>query len=101
MADAEDPSLRRRVELRKIMNLRTNMIESTANILAHPEDCKKHFTTERWEEFKRDLSYWRRVNGQALGGLVADHGYNATPVWNIMGSLLSNSGPAPTTSSGG
>jgi hypothetical protein len=95
VADSEDPSLRRRVELRKIMNLRKNMIETTTEILAHPEECKKHFTPQRWEEFKRDLAYWRRVNGvKRWEDSQADHGYNATPVWNIMGSLLANSGPA-------
>jgi hypothetical protein len=95
VADSEDPSLRRRVELRKIMNLRTNMMTSTAEILAHPEMCKKHFTPQRWEEFKRDISYWRKVNGvKRWEDSQADHGYNATPVWNIVGSMLANTGPA-------
>jgi hypothetical protein len=95
VADSEDPSLRRRVELRKIMDLRTNMMTTTAHILAHPEECKKHFTPERWEAFKRDLSYWRRVNGvKRWEDSQADHGYNATPVWNILGSALANTGPA-------
>src|SRR5262245_9067400 len=95
VADSEDPSLRRRVELRKIMDLRTNMMTTTTHILAHPEECKKHFTAERWEDFKRDLSYWRRVNGvKRWEDSQADHGYNATPVWNILGSGLANTGPA-------
>jgi hypothetical protein len=95
VADSEDPALRRRVELRKIMDLRTNMMTTTANILAHPEQCKSHFSPQRWEEFKRDLVYWRRVNGvKRWEDAQADHGYNATPVWNILGSALANSGPA-------
>src|SRR5262249_33291423 len=44
VADAEDPALRRRVEMRKITNLRTNILGSTAQILAHPEYCKLHFS---------------------------------------------------------
>jgi len=44
VADSELPALRRRVELRKLTNLRTNILETTADILAHPERCKQHFT---------------------------------------------------------
>lgn len=95
VADAEDPAIRRRVELRKIMNLRTNMMESTAEILAHPERCKSHFTPERWEDFKKDITYFRLRNGvKRWEDSQADHGYNATPVWNIVGSTLANLGPA-------
>jgi hypothetical protein len=57
IADSEEPGLRRRVELRKIMNLRTNMMEGTQEILAHPENCKKHFTEERWQKFKHDVRH--------------------------------------------
>jgi hypothetical protein len=95
VVDSEDPSLRRRVELRKMMNLRTNMMESTKNILAHPEECKSHFTPERWEEFRKDISYFRLKNGvKRWEDAQGDHGYNATPVWNITGHLLASIGPA-------
>jgi hypothetical protein len=91
VADSEDPAIRRRVELRKIMNLRTNMLESTAEILAHPERCKSHFTPERWEAFKKDITYFRLRNGvKRWEDSQGDHGYNATPVWNIVGSTLAN-----------
>jgi hypothetical protein len=95
VADSEDPTLRRRVELRKIMNLRTNMMESTADILAHPEHCKSHFTSERWASFKQDIAYFRGRHGtKRWEEAQTDHGYNATPVWNIVGSWLANRGPA-------
>jgi hypothetical protein len=95
VADAEDPAIRRRVELRKIMNLRTNMLEGTAEILAHPERCKSHFTPERWDAFKKDITYFRLRNGvKRWEDSQGDHGYNATPVWNIVGSTLANLGPA-------
>ena len=95
VADSEDPSLRRRVELRKIMNLDTNMMQSTAEILAHPEKCKAHFTPERWDAFKVDIAYFRAMHGtKRWEEAQTDHGYNATPVWNIMGSFLANLGAA-------
>ena len=95
IADSEEPGLRRRVELRKMTNLRTNLVETTADILAHPERCKAHFTPERWESLRHDLRYFRTLeNARRWDDAQTDHGYNGTPVWNIMGTILSNVGPA-------
>jgi hypothetical protein len=98
IADSEEPNLRRRVELRKMTNLRTNQVETTADILAHPERCKSHFTPERWESLKHDLRYFRTLeNPRRWDDAQTDHGYNGTPVWNIMGTILTNLGPASRT----
>jgi hypothetical protein len=95
VADSEVPDLRRRVELRKIMNLRTNMMGPTTDILAHPELCKQHFTPQRWESFKRDIAYFRNAHGvKRWEEAQTDHGYNATPVWNVLGTILTNLAPA-------
>jgi len=94
-ADSEEPNLRRRVELRKMTNLRTNVVQTTDDILAHPEKCKQHFTPARWESFKHDLRYFRTLEGpRRWDDAQTDHGFNGTPVWAIMGSLLSNLAPA-------
>ena len=98
VADSELPSLRRRVEMRKLTNLRTNILQTTADILAHPERCKQHFTPERWQSFQRDLAYFRTLeNARRWDDAQTDHGYNGTPVWNIAGSLLANLAPASRT----
>jgi hypothetical protein len=95
IADSEAPGLRRRVELRKVMNLRTNMMEGTQHILAHPEECKSHFTTQRWEDFKKDVAHFRgKHDVKRWEEAQTDHGYNGTPVWNILGTWLSNTGAA-------
>lgn len=95
IADSEVPSMRRKVELRKIMNLRTNFLGGTAEILAHPEHCKDHFTPERWQAFTKDIEYFRNRHGvKRWEEVTTDHGYNATPVWNILGSALANMAPA-------
>jgi hypothetical protein len=95
VADSEDPALRRRVELRKIMNLRTNILGSTNDILAHPERCKSHFAPARWEKFKKDIEYFRLRHGiKRWEEAQTDHGYNGTPVWNILGTTLANLAPA-------
>lgn len=95
IADSEEPGLRRRVELRKIRNLHTNNVETTAHILAHPERCKQHFTAERWQSFRHDLRYFRSLeNPRRWDDSQTDHGFNGTPVWNILGTVLSNLAPA-------
>lgn len=94
VADAED-GLRARVEKRKITNLRTNVLEGTAEILAHPERCKAGFGEARWQAFKNDTEFFRERQREARWEeLQTDHGYNATPVWNVAGSLLANLAPA-------
>ncbi len=95
-ADAEeDPLLRRRVELRKMTNLRTNMLSASDEILKHPENCKQRFSPARWAAFKTDVRYWRgRQSAKRWDDLQTDHGYNGTPVWNIAGTVLSNLTPA-------
>jgi hypothetical protein len=97
VADIED-GLKRRVELRKITNLRTNHLEPTDEIVKHPESCKQHFSAERWESFKHDVRFFRNRQGaKRWDDLQTDHGYNGTPVWNIAGSVLANLAPASTT----
>lgn len=95
VADALEPGWEERVRARKITNLRTNVLESTATVLAEPRRCTDHFSERRWQEFRHDVGWFRaRETPQRWDDLSTDHGYNATPVWNFAGSLLANSGPA-------
>jgi hypothetical protein len=95
VADAEEPGLKRRVELRKIMNLRTNMMVDTKDIMADPNGtCKVHFTAERWADFKHDVAYFRNHHDiKRWEEAQTDHGYNGSPVWNIVGTTLTNMSP--------
>ena len=98
IAEAEHPELRRRVELRKITDLRTNLLGETTEVLAHPERCKQHFSPARWAAFRADTDYFRaRLGVKRWEEALGDHGYNATPVWNITGSALANLAPASDT----
>jgi len=82
-------------ERRKVRDLRTNELEPTTELLAHPERCTAQFTPERWREFRHDVAWFRdRESAGRWDEIFADHGFNATPVWNIAGSLLANLGPA-------
>ena len=95
VADAEEPGLKRRVELRKIMNLRTNMMVDTKDVMADPNGtCKVHFTPERWANFKHDVAYFRNHHDiKRWEEAQTDHGYNGSPVWNIVGTTLTNMAP--------
>jgi hypothetical protein len=94
IADVED-GLRLRVEARKITNLRTNVLETTEDILRNPGRCRSQFTDARWTAFKKDVAFFRnRENPRRWDDAQTDHGYNGTPVWNIAGSVLSNLAPA-------
>ena len=97
VADSE-AGLAKQVAARKLTNLRTNVLESTAEILAHPERCKAEFSAARWQNFEHDVGFFRdRQTSSRWEDLQTDHGYNATPVWNIAGSLLANTGAASRT----
>ena len=53
------------------------------------------FTPERWRSFRHDVAWFRgRESAARWDEIFGDHGFNATPVWNIAGSLLANTGPA-------
>ena len=70
------------------MNLRTNMMEGTQQILAHPEELQEPLldaalgglqaATSRHFRGKHDVKRWEEAQ--------TDHGYNGTPVWNILGT---------------
>lgn len=94
-SDAAYASRRAHAERRKVRNLRTNELEPTAELLAHPERCTERFTPSRWQAFRHDVAWFRnRESAGRWDEIFADHGFNATPVWNIAGSLLANLAPA-------
>ena len=50
---------------------------------------KQRFSPARWQEFKRDMRYFRQTMGvQDYLSSLTDHGGNATPVWFTMARLL-------------
>jgi hypothetical protein len=94
IADAE-AGWRKQVETRYVRDLETNSVERAAALLDHPEDCKQHFTEERWHEFSRDLAWFRTHLPKRRWRMTqTDHGYNGTPAWGLFGGLLARTGPA-------
>jgi hypothetical protein len=96
VADSED-GLREKIEKRTITDLRTNIIVKANTALEHPEACKGEFSAARWEAFKQDLRFFRgRVNDGRWDEIHHDHGFNATPVWVLVGYLVTNATVANT-----
>ncbi len=78
-----------RIEIR---DLTTNVLGPSTPALAHPEECKEHFSPERWQAFMRDSDFFRRASSwQFWTSGLKDNGYNGTPVWRILGGLFANS----------
>ncbi|HQB45179.1 MAG TPA: hypothetical protein PLV85_16330, partial [Polyangiaceae bacterium] len=95
IADAETGN-QTAVKRRKMRDLSaTNLLIPSKPFLEEPEICKSHFSEARWEDFKKDLQFFRRVSG---GGywkdMQKDHGYNPPPIWTIAGHYLSSLQPA-------
>lgn len=78
---------------KKIRNLGgDNLLIRVDELLEHPEQCRDLFTPARWEEYKKDVtffstqcyvdSYWTQMQ--------QDHGYNPPPVWTLAGYYLAN-----------
>ncbi len=82
------------ISRRQIRNLETYFQQSAAGVLADPTRCTDHFTPERWETFVRDVHWFReRIPEGLWQGMLLDFGYNPTPAWGAVASLLMTSGP--------
>ncbi len=89
-ADLDD-GLYKRVKDRKMRDLITNELGTTEAIIKDPSRCKRHFTNERWEEFKKDIRWFRaRFSVERWNQSQNDHGYNGTPVWALLAKTLTD-----------
>jgi len=74
-----------------------NLIVPTTEtyIFDDPGQCKNRFTTERWEAFKKDVTWFEQSSrGEYWENMQKDHGYNPPPVWTMTGKLVSSLVPA-------
>ena len=95
VADAEtgNESVVKRRKLRDLSA--TNLLIPAKPFVENPDECKSHFTSERWEAFKSDVEFFRQVSGTTYWrDMQKDHGYNPPPIWTIAGHYLSSLQPA-------
>lgn len=96
-----DPGAKQNAKVRKLRDLRVNLIVDTTEWIENPEKCKggsygrQAFTDKQWESFKKDVSFFRRVSlGNYWNDMQKDHGYNPPPVWGLTGRLFAEIQPA-------
>src|SRR6187399_1672313 len=85
------------VKNREVRDLTVNLIKpvSETYILKDPSQCKKHFTDERWNTFKREVDwFYHSAAGSYWEGMQKDHGYNPPPVWSMTGKFFGSFAPA-------
>jgi hypothetical protein len=63
-------------------------------LLERSAAVKARFTPERWRDFRLDVAYFRQALGHQYADVLRDHGFNATPVWALLGGTLANLVPA-------
>lgn len=92
-----DNGRRSQVVRREFRDLRVNLIKPVSDtyVLSDPDQCKRHFTAERWEEFKKDVDWFQKsAAGSYWERMQQDHGYNPPPVWTMAGKFLGSFSPA-------
>jgi hypothetical protein len=83
------------LEKRKIRDLADNRLHfvSKDDALRYRESCAAHFSPERWEAFRHDARSFRTVMGSSWWkDMLMDHGYNGSPISNMVASFLTNIG---------
>jgi hypothetical protein len=68
-----------------------NLLMKVDDLIKNPEQCTSRFSPERWEQYKRDVKFFRIVSDKKYWeDMQRDHGYNPPPVWTLAGYLISN-----------
>ena len=83
------------IKKRKIRDLVDNRLHfvSKPDVLRYQETCAAHFSPERWDAFREDTRSFRTVMGSGWWkDMLMDHGYNASPISNMIAASLTNIG---------
>lgn len=75
-----------------IRDLETGRHVPIEGVLAQRDRFRGLFSQPRWEEWKKDIEFFKReLTTGRWNGVLSDKGYNGTPVWGMLvGGLLSN-----------
>ncbi|MCA9593809.1 MAG: hypothetical protein KC776_10880 [Myxococcales bacterium] len=94
VADAETGG-RDAVLHRRMRDLKDDTLVEASTALEDPSACKRAFSPERWQAFKKDIAFFRKRSGQHWwDAMQTDHGYNPSPVWTLGGRALASLAPA-------
>lgn len=88
-----DDGRRGEFEKRQIRDLRNNALGDALPHLDRDAECRAAFSPERWAAFRQDLRLFRSFMGDDWWAkMFKDHGFNASPVWIMVGRPLTNIG---------
>ncbi len=77
---------------KQIRNLDTGRYVASDAVLRDAEEYKAHFSEHRWEEWKKDIRWFKSklITGR-WNNVLRDKGYNPSPVWSmVVGGALTN-----------
>ncbi len=77
------------IQVTAVRDLETNRVVPVRRLVLRSDAVKAAFSAERWAEFRREAAYFRQALGPGYGALLLDHGFNATPVWALLGGTVS------------
>ncbi len=75
-------------------NLESYELVHIRSLLQESDPVRAAFSPPRWAEFQSDVVYFREALGRHYAGVLRDHGFNATPVWALLGGPLAGLVPA-------
>ncbi len=91
-----DSGVESRFDLPGVRDMRTLRIHTPDTALAAARQCRKQFSDELWREFADDIDWFEaKFQAEHWHILLRDHGYNPTPVWNVVGGALTSRVPLP------
>jgi hypothetical protein len=89
-----DDGLGYEFKTRMVRDLRDNKLYPASLAVAKAAECRAVFKDEaRWNAFRQDLRLFRSHMGASWWRkMFKDHGFNATPVWTLLGRPLTSIG---------
>jgi hypothetical protein len=78
----------------EVRSLVTHRLQRVSEVQTEISNVKARFSPERWQKFKRDMSYFRDTMGPEYLRSLTDHGANATPLWVLFASTIFAWSPA-------
>mgnify|MGYP000331552817 CR=1 FL=1 len=88
----KDTGMKWRDKSGTIRDLATGRHINHKTVLDNADKYRAMFSEKRWEEFKKDILYFKKNLVQyRWNGILKDKGYNGTPVWSmVVGTVFSN-----------
>jgi hypothetical protein len=75
-------------------DLLTNELVPSNELLLTSAPVRARFSDARWEDFTKDVAWFRQSLGPQYAGILRDHGYNPSPAWTLVGGTIASLVPA-------